>query len=319
MDHAPGTPREEGKQHLPSLSPKRDPTPSPWLVGAAPSGFREAHPRARRMSPSHRKVDIGRPLRFGIFLAGRFATVHAQLVGEASFMESDAEEEAAGYEAQTRNASQPQSLTCRASRPSPAPLTTPPARSRRARRRRRQIRSGLRVFTRAGGSGWKAGDLGCAPMEESSALGRRRRRADRTGQGFPRSPSWPPTLTNAGARKQIASPRRRRERGSREEGFRTSRSDEDETSRRGRTPSAARRPHGRARWPVPPANAACRPTTSPRRLGPPPQEPLASGRGWSAEIPAATFTGARAGFPAAVSGSGEGRKGMGGVAAAAEP
>ena len=52
----------------------------PWLVGAASSGFREAHPRAGRMPPSHRKVDMVRPLRFGVSLAGRSATVHAQVV-----------------------------------------------------------------------------------------------------------------------------------------------------------------------------------------------------------------------------------------------
>ena len=92
-------------------------------------------------------------------------------------------------------------------------------------------------------------------------------------------------------------------------GFRTSRSDEEIFAPR---PDSTNHPPPARPGTLAstPANAAHRPTAPPLRLGPPPQEPQASERGWSAEIPAATFTDARTGFPAAVSGSGEGKKGV---------
>ena len=210
-------------------------------------------------------------------------------------MESDDEEEAAP------------SLTCSASRPHPASLTAPPARSRRARRRRRQIREDIRFSPGQGGSGWKQGTSAAPPWRKAAPLG-----VAAAGPAGPAKVSPGPLAGHQLAptpgpesKSQATADGEREVAG---KGFRTSRSDE-ESSRRGRIPPATRRPRGRARWPAPPANAAHRPTTSPLRQGPPPKEPQASKRGRSAEIPAATFTGVRAGFPAAVSGSGEGMKG----------
>ena len=164
-------------------------------------------------------------------------------------MESDDEEEAAP------------SLTCSASRPHPASLTAPPARSRRARRRRRQIREDIRFSPGQGGSGWKQGTSAAPPWRKAAPLG-----VAAAGPAGPAKVSPGPLAGHQLAptpgpesKSQATADGDREVAG---KGFRTYRSDE-ESSRRGRIPPTTRRPRGQARWPAPlrtpptPDGAAC--------------------------------------------------------------
>ena len=152
-------------------------------------------------------------------------------------MESDDEEEAAP------------SLTCNASRPHPASLMAPPARSRRARRRRRQIREDIRFSPGQGGSGWKQGTSAAPPWRKAAPLG-----VAAAGPAGPAKVSPGPLAGHQLAptpgpesKSQATADGEREVAG---KGFRTSRSDE-ESSRRGRIPPTTRRPRGQAHWPAP--------------------------------------------------------------------
>ena len=152
----------------------------------------------------------------------------------------------------------------------PVPLTTPPGRSRRKKRRCRQIRKGLKVFTRPG---IEVGRLG---PQLRLHEGKRRPWASpppagQTGQGSPQTQSTPPGLTITGACSRKPPRRRERQQEKGEPPYLTQRS----TSPR---PDSISDPP-----PMRPsmlASVACRRRESSDNaaspIGPPPKDPLAT-------------------------------------------